>query len=629
MIEKELLQQAKERLGNNTADIIADILSIEKYDEKSKKGCCPFHNEKTPSFIFDSKSLRFKCFGCGKAVDVVDAHIIGRHLTFNEAASKVFELVGMDVPMPEVGLKSNKSYRYPTLTEHTDMTSAYEYLAKRGISKSVADYAGLSADGKGNIEFPFRDADDVLKTVKLRPAHKVEKDSGKPKCWVQKDTDHDDTLFLMHLANPDEPLLITEGCIDALAAIEAGWRNTVSVPLGAGNTHWIDSLWEWLERFDTIIIAGDNDSAGQKLNKECVARLGQYRTRVLELPQTYTDENGKTVKVSDINEVLFRFGKDKLLECIHNSINKPIPTIIDYSEIREFNLDEVEGVNFGLKEVDKVLMRLFRGSLTLLFAKASAGKTSMTNQIIASALDNDNSVFLYSQELSNQMTASWITYALAGRRNINSYVSKEGSPYYRVTNSARKQIMEYYKGKLFIYKDGESIDIDDILKTAEVCVRRQGVSTIVLDNLTCISCKGCESDLHRQTEITRKCVSFALTYNVSVILCAHARKTSEGLSMDDIAGSSNVANLAGRVLAMERNETGVNLKVVKDRFLGRNGATIPLAFDYPSRRFFTNEDELNHIYSWDKGDCVAENPPVSVALEQMRQQQNTDVEVFG
>ena len=195
-----------------------------------------------------------------------------------------------------------------------------------------------------------------------------------------------------------------------------------------------------------------------------------------------------------------------------------------------------------------------------------------------------------------------------------------------MTPNARKEILEYYKNQLYLYKDGESIDIDDILKTAEICVRRYGCSLVILDNLTCISCKGCESDLLRQTEIVRKCVRFALTYNVAVFLVAHSRKTHESLGMDDASGSMNIANLSCRMLGMERNvDGGVSIKVIKDRYLGKNGAVINLNFDYPSRRFFTTEEELNKVFSWDKGNCLADNPPISIALEQMR----ASDEVFG
>ena len=630
MIDKELIAEAKRRLGDSNADLIADFLSVEKYDSHNKKGCCPFHSEKTPSFIYDKKNFKFHCFGCNKSVDIVDAIIEGKHLTFNQAVSQVFELAGMDVPMPEVGLKTNHSYRYPTLDTKSDMTPAYSYLSTRGISPAVVDYAGLHADDKGNIQIPFYDANDVLKTVKIRPAHKVEK--GKPKTWVQPDTDHENVLFLQHLANPDEALVITEGEIDCLAVIESGYRNCVSIPLGAGNLKFIDEQWEWLEKFDNIIVCGDNDEAGRKFNKEVIARLGNYRTRAAEIPSVCQDSKGNKIKIKDINECLYHLGKEAVLKAIYKAIEQPIPTVVDFADTEDFDISEIDGVTFGLKEVDKAIMKLFRGTVTTLFAKAASGKTSLTNILVSNALDEGKSVFLYSQELANNLTANWVLYTLAGRRNINSYVSKEGSPYFKVTPCARKKILEHYRNQLYLYRDGESIDIDDILKTAEICVRRQGCSLVVLDNMTCISCRGCESDLLRQTEITRKCVKFAITYNCTVILCAHSRKTNESLGMDDIMGSSNTANLSHRALALERDETGVTLKIVKDRLMGRNGTNIKLAFDYPSRRFFSPsnaEAELNRIYSWDTGDCIAENPPVSIALEQVKQQQTADVEVFG
>ena len=42
MVDKALIEHAKEKIGDATADIIADIFKLEKYDSKNKKGCCPF-----------------------------------------------------------------------------------------------------------------------------------------------------------------------------------------------------------------------------------------------------------------------------------------------------------------------------------------------------------------------------------------------------------------------------------------------------------------------------------------------------------------------------------------------------------------------------------------------------------
>lgn len=63
LIDLAKIQKAKEKLGDENADIIADLLHVEKWDAKNKKGCCPFHKENTPSFIYNPKTYKCHCFG--------------------------------------------------------------------------------------------------------------------------------------------------------------------------------------------------------------------------------------------------------------------------------------------------------------------------------------------------------------------------------------------------------------------------------------------------------------------------------------------------------------------------------------------------------------------------------------
>ena len=73
MIDKELIQQAKEKLGDKNADLIMDALGVTDWDTKNLKCRCPYHNEDTASFIYDRKRFRFHCFGaCGRNYDILD-----------------------------------------------------------------------------------------------------------------------------------------------------------------------------------------------------------------------------------------------------------------------------------------------------------------------------------------------------------------------------------------------------------------------------------------------------------------------------------------------------------------------------------------------------------------------------
>ena len=80
-------------------------------------------------------------------------------------------------------------------------------------------------------------------------------------------------LFGMDMCAFSQPLIITEGQIDCLSMYEAGIRNVVSVPSGCSNLDWIDTCWDWLERFQSIILFGDNDEPGRKMVREVVRRL--------------------------------------------------------------------------------------------------------------------------------------------------------------------------------------------------------------------------------------------------------------------------------------------------------------------------------------------------------------------
>ena len=71
IVSKEEIQKAKEKLGIKNAEWIAEILEIEQFDERNLKGLCPFHNEDTPSFIYDKKRYQDHCFGaCGRSYDI-------------------------------------------------------------------------------------------------------------------------------------------------------------------------------------------------------------------------------------------------------------------------------------------------------------------------------------------------------------------------------------------------------------------------------------------------------------------------------------------------------------------------------------------------------------------------------
>eukprot|EP01035_Chromulina_nebulosa_P016013 gene16013-biopygen13647 len=73
------------KLRVNLADVVSRMVTLRKAGGSRLKGLCPFHNEKTPSFNVDADKGFYKCFGCGKAGDIISFVRETEQLNFTEA----------------------------------------------------------------------------------------------------------------------------------------------------------------------------------------------------------------------------------------------------------------------------------------------------------------------------------------------------------------------------------------------------------------------------------------------------------------------------------------------------------------------------------------------------------------
>lgn len=647
IIEKDKIQKAKDKLGIDAADIIADLLHLEKYDERNHKSLCCFHEEDTPSMIWNPKTNSYKCFGCGKTTDIIDAYMhTGK--TFAEAVQALFELTNTKYSFGEVGVKTKQSYYYPKPVYASTNSNVYSYWSKRGISSETCDYLNMKQDERGNTLFQYYDTNDVLTMVKVRPSRPVP--HGETKIWCLKDEKGNSfgtspLLFNMNKINVDAPLLITCGEGDCAVAIECGFNNAVSIPLGDQNTAWIDECYDWLEQFDEIIICPDNDESGNKFAKTVIPRLGSWRCKVACVPEFYEKPDGTQAKVKDLNECLIRFGKEKVLDVIINAKDSPVPSLVDFSDIEDIDMSSIDGIYTGFKEFDKEIMRLFFGTLNILSGKPGSGKTSFMYQLCCSCLDQGYDAWVFSRELPSYMSKNWINFMFAGRRNLRQCKDQNGGIYYKVTEDAKREIGEYYKKRLFFYRDDQSNDVEEIKQSMIDAARKYGAKLFILDNLTTINLGGDYAGQNtKQTEFISWLIQFSMQYSVATVLVCHPRKSvigNEAVDLYDVSGSSNIVNLAHRAIGLKRvtkteregvmNKRGtgwevppckydVVLNVFKDRMRGKKGFEYGLYYDPASRRFFSNRDEFDHIYNWDKKKYTE---PLEYPVD------DDEVEVFG
>jgi DNA primase len=141
------IDEVKSRL--NIVDIVSAKVPLKKAGHNFK-GLCPFHNEKTPSFMVSPDRQSFHCFGCGKGGSVIDFVMEYEHVDFVEALETLAEKAGVklerrvdDTPQGktktkilEVNHLASEFYHY-ILTSHKLGENARQYLKERGVTEKT------------------------------------------------------------------------------------------------------------------------------------------------------------------------------------------------------------------------------------------------------------------------------------------------------------------------------------------------------------------------------------------------------------------------------------------------------------------------------------------------------------
>lgn len=386
----EKIIKAKEVIGDKAAFQIAEHYHVEKFDEKNLKGCCPFHHEDTPSFIWNKKDKYFHCYGCSRKVGLLDMYIETEG-SYNAALKRLFNEAGIEYDDKDLKVDRESyfdSYRFPREEPDIDKTQVYEYYSKRGISKETIDYVGVKQDKWGNAVFELRDLDDELLAVKYRPSHKIQQ--GQAKMWWQKDADTCPSLFNIDKVDITKPVLIVEGYSDVLAVVEAGFHNVVSIPGGAEDLNWIEFNYDILEKIPQVYLWFDNDAPGEMGRKKAQQRIGEYKCKIVkpdkddkEAVATYYELYGATCHKTDANNVLLACGKDRIIWLIDNAEEIPVENLVDLMTAEEFDIDKTGYTPTGIAEIDKQIYGYIDGSLNIWTAYSGVGKALTLDSLLA------------------------------------------------------------------------------------------------------------------------------------------------------------------------------------------------------------------------------------------------------
>lgn len=494
----------------------------------------------------------------------------------------------------------------------TPKEPAVKYLESRGIPEDIAKKYEITTqnDHDNILVFPFYDENGKMQFVKYRKTD-FDKSKDKSKEWCEPGCKP--ILFGMKQCNDKyDRLVITEGQLDSLSVAASGIENAVSVPTGAKGFTWIPYCYNWVSRFEEIIVFGDHE-------KGCITLLDEMARRFSCRIKHVRAEDYKDCK--DANEILQKYGKEAVKNAIEHAVALPVKRILPLSNVENVNIYELPKLKTGIRELDRTLYGgLPFGMVCIIAGKRGDGKSTFGSQIMAHALDQGYKTFAYSGELPNYLYKSWFDFQIAGRHHIVENVNEFGKPNRFLTNANQKLINSWYAERAYIYDNRivENDEKEDLVKTIQKAIQQYGVKVILIDNLMTamyIDEIAGSDKYDQQGQFVRKLTTIALKYDCLVLLVAHQRKNSFTTDAnDEISGSGDITNLAGVTLSYNRGskdeiekgcitEDQRKLIVAKNRLFGKvNFEGIALSYDERSKRIYGEEDDLDYQFGWDRSD---------------------------
>ena len=372
---------------------------------------CPFHREKTPSFVVSPERQIWKCFGCGKGGDVFSFVMEMEGLGFAEALRQLAPKAGITLRRQDAREQSQRnrlldclefsvSYYHRTLLESADAQPARTYLAQRGLNEDTVGefkigysrdswddlYGALRKRGfndqeiflsgltvkkdngfsyynrfRGRIMFPIFDVNGnaIAFTARVTPEREATEKQGK---YVNSPLsplyDKSKVLFGLDKARQavrqEDAVIVVEGQMDMISSYQAGIKNVVA---SSGTALSSDQI-KLIKRYtNNILFSFDVDVAGiSAASKQIEAGTAQKIVR--EARMTVGEDRSGALRTyiypalsQDINIKVIQVpgGKDPD-ECIRNDVNEWKKAVNNAQSVIDYCFNQVF-INTDVREV--------------------------------------------------------------------------------------------------------------------------------------------------------------------------------------------------------------------------------------------------------------------------------------
>ena len=488
-------------------------------------------------------------------------------------------------------------YSRPEWRNITDLEDdVLKFFTDRGLSQRVVNQVKIT---QGRTFFPqlekeakciefnyFRDTE--LINVKYRGPKKSFK--------LYKDAEL--IFYNLNSMKDMDYVIITEGEVDALSYIEAGYDSVISVPNGATKSAqqklvYLDNCIDLFDEVKTIFIATDDDEPGRVLQEELARRLGKYRCRKVSF-----------LGCKDANELLMKEPL-ALQDTITQSEPYPIDGVLTVDNLSD---DIWRLKREGLKPGCDISIPCFNelltfdpGYLTVVTGIPNHGKSEFLDQIMVDLSIKHGWRFgIFSPEnYPLQLHFSKIASKLVGER------------FNDMADHKVIQAMDYYRDNFFYIVPKEDNSVESIIEHATQLVKRYGINGLIIDAWNKLDHDFASNEttyIGKQLDLI---INFAHKFGVHIFVVAHPTKMQRDKgngpylvpTLYDMAGSAHFFNKSHNGISVYRHffEDGTSspevfVQKVKFKHWGRQGS-VALQYDIDSGRFYqpSNKQSGNYL----------------------------------
>ena len=296
-------------------------------------------------------------------------------------------------------------------------------------------------------------------------------------------------------------------------------------------------------------------------------------------------------------------------------------------DVKRVDIAELLSIPTGYHELDKKIIGLFAGELTVLSGLNASGKTSWLNCLALNVIQQGFKVAIWSGEMQDWRFQGWLNQMAAGKNYVRK---KEGfENFYYTPSKVCEQIDAWVDNKLFLYNNSYGNNWQQLFNDIKELVDNEGVQLIVIDNLAALSIESYDSGTYaNQTKFILDVKDYAKQKNIHVVLVAHPRKQNDFLRKESISGTADLTNIADNVFLIHRvgqdfqkragdflGEGKVQeylgfsnvLEVAKNRQMGVVDHLVGMYYEMESRRL-KNSIAEHVVYGWQEETNVYEQP---------------------